>query len=571
MAPEVLIIGGGINGAGVYMDLAAQGVATLLVERGDFASGTSAAPSRLIHGGLRYLETGEVALVRESVEERNLLLLNAPHVVRPIPCWVPLKSWFGGTAGAVFRFLRLTRTPGRKGAVPVKLGLMFYDLFGNQHRTMPRHRLLAKRSAIADVPGLSPSIRAVAEYFDARITHPERLTLEIIADAEANCPASMAASYLAVIGADGDSVLLEDRLAGERFTVRPKVVVNTSGAWLDHVQKALGQDERLVGGTKGSHLVLRNAELAGQLGERMLYFETADHRACLIYRLGDDRLLLGTTDLRTDDPDDMICSDAEIDYLFDVLLSVMPGAKVSREQIIFSFAGVRPLPRMQAAVAGAISRDHSIRVYQPNSTRRFPILALVGGKWTTYRSCAEQIANEVLKILELPRLRSTKHVAVGGGAGFPQDEASQAGWVADAARTTGCDVERMRELAGRYGSRARAVAALERDHTASPSFAVPGYSEAELLWLAREERVAKLQDIVLRRTLMAFEGITGPAALAQIAVVVGTELGWTAERQRAEVDECLRLLQERHRVTTTRPRADNPNPSADTTKTASTS
>ncbi|WP_108258725.1 FAD-dependent oxidoreductase [Mangrovicoccus ximenensis] len=168
----VLIAGGGINGAGLYRDLAAQGIPALLVDKGDFASGTSSAPSRLIHGGLRYLETGEFALVRESVEERNRMLLNAPHLVRPIPVWVPALSRFGGLFSAGLRFLRLKRSPGDKGSAVVRLGLSLFDRFGETDRTMPRHRAVPPGEARA-IP-FSAAVRAVLEYWDARVTSPER-------------------------------------------------------------------------------------------------------------------------------------------------------------------------------------------------------------------------------------------------------------------------------------------------------------------------------------------------------------------------------------------------------------
>lgn len=547
-APEVLIVGGGINGVGVYRDLAGEGVAALLVERGDFASGTSAAPSRLIHGGLRYLETGEMALVRESVEERNLLLLNAPHVVRPIRCWIPLRSWFGGLAGTVARFLRLTRTPGRKGAVPVKVGLAFYDLFGNAHRTMPRHRFFSRAAALARVPRLAPSTRAVAEYYDARISHPERLTMELVADAEAACPASLAVPYLAVSGLRDGAVELTDRVDGRVFRVRPKVVVNASGAWLDQVHAGLGLAEKLVGGTKGSHLVIRAPDVAAELGEIMLYFETEDHRACLIYRMDEDHVLLGTTDLRTEDPDDTICSAGEIDYLFGVLAAVMPQVRFRSADIVFHYAGVRPLPRTEGAVAGAISRDHSIRRYDPGPERPFTMLSLVGGKWTTYRACAEQIADAVLGVLGRRRTRSTRTEPIGGGRDFPRDAAGRAAFAADLARRSGVAPERAALLADRYGSTAAAIAAAEVADGGRTLAAAPTYSRAEIVAIARDERVTRLEDVVLRRTLMGFEGLAGAEQVAELADVVGDVLGWSAERRVAERDACNRLLRERHGV-----------------------
>jgi glycerol-3-phosphate dehydrogenase len=194
--PDIVIIGGGCNGAALFRDLALQGVPTLLVEQGDFSSGTSAAPTRLAHGGIKYLETGEISVVREATEERNLLLLNAPHQVRPLPIWVPLRSWFGGAVLAPLRFLGLTRRLGGKGVLAVKAGLVVYDRFGNRRRTLPRHSTFSRRAALARVPQLSPQIRMVAQYHDALIALPERLVMEMIADGERDCPAAMAIPYM---------------------------------------------------------------------------------------------------------------------------------------------------------------------------------------------------------------------------------------------------------------------------------------------------------------------------------------------------------------------------------------
>ena len=394
-APEVLIVGAGINGIGLYRDLALQGVPALLVDKGDFCSGTSAAPSRLIHGGLRYLETGEFALVRESVEERNRLLIDAPHLVRPIRVWVPLASLTGGAVSALGRFLRLVRTPGAKGAAVVKIGLLFYDLFNRTDQTMPNHRMVPAGEVRRTLPGLAPSTRYVGEYYDARITAPERLGVELVADAEAACPGALAANYVAATVCEDGRVVLRDEIGGRSIAVRPRLVVNCAGPWLDGVNAALGLEGQLIGGTKGSHLVLRHADFARRLGDVMLYFETHDHRACLAYALDAEHVLLGTTDIRTSDPDDTACSAAEIDYLFAVMAEVMPGLALERSQIVFTYAGVRPLP-LSEGVAGAISRDHSLRIFEATAERPFPLLALVGGKWTTFRACAEEIAVAVL-------------------------------------------------------------------------------------------------------------------------------------------------------------------------------
>ena len=412
---EVLIVGGGINGVGLLRDLAAQQVGALLVEKADFCSGTSAAPSRLIHGGLRYLETGEFALVRESVEERNRLLLNAPHLVMPIPVWVPLTSWWAGLGRAPARFFGWTRTPGRKGALVTKLGLVFYDWFGRKIGGVPRHRLIGGAEVRRAIPSIAPGVKLVAEFFDARLVHPERLTLELIADAERDCPAAVALPYVALEGHAGAEVRLRDQLSGETLTVRPRLVINTAGPWVDQVDARLGEHLRLLGGTRGSHVVLHHPRLARELGACMLYFETADHRICLAYCIDDERVLLGTTDLRDDQPDDCRCTEAEIDYLFQELRAALPQVPVGREHVVFSYAGIRPLPSDDGVVAGAISRDHSVRVLPAGGGRPFDILTLVGGKWTTYRACAAQIADDVLARLGARRVVDTSTLPIGGG------------------------------------------------------------------------------------------------------------------------------------------------------------
>ncbi|NMD09074.1 MAG: glycerol-3-phosphate dehydrogenase/oxidase, partial [Phyllobacteriaceae bacterium] len=407
----VLIVGAGINGIGVFRDLALQGVPAILVDKGDFSSGTSAAPSRLIHGGLRYLETGEFALVRESVMERNHLLLNASHLVKPLAVWVPTFSWFGGALSAALRFLKLKKTPGAKGIVVVKLGLMFFDWFGRKTQTMPRHRIISRAASLNKIPGLSRSIAAVAEYHDARLTHPERLALELVKDAERDCPDSLALPYVSLAGQGKTGVMLKDEIGGEQFSIMPRLVINCAGAWADHVNASLGIEQRLIGGTRGSHLVMRRPDIARQLGDSMLYFETHDFRACLIYTLDETLILVGATDIRDDNPDGVTCSADEITYLFGVMDEVLPGCNARQEDIVFAYAGIRPLPWSGDTTTGAISRDHALRAFEENAARPYPVLTLVGGKWTTYRACAEQIAGEVLQRLGKLASRSTLHEA----------------------------------------------------------------------------------------------------------------------------------------------------------------
>src|SRR5687768_15515646 len=171
---DVIVVGGGINGIGVFRELALQGLRVLLVERNDFCSGCSAAPSRMIHGGLRYLENGEFDLVRESLRERDALLRNAPHLVRPLPTTIPLTSVFSGLMNGVANFLGRSSRPANRGAVPVKIGLSIYDWVSRKRRVLPRHRFLNSRETLRHWPKLSPKVRFSAVYYDAWISHPER-------------------------------------------------------------------------------------------------------------------------------------------------------------------------------------------------------------------------------------------------------------------------------------------------------------------------------------------------------------------------------------------------------------
>lgn len=545
--PDVLIIGGGINGVAALRDLAAQGVPALLVEAGDFGSGTSAAPSRLIHGGLRYLETGEAALVRESLTERNLLLKNACHVVHPQACWVPLRSWTGGALAAVLRFFRLKRTPGAKGAFAVKIGLMLYDVFGRAHQTMPNHRLLMAAAARAEMPTLSKSVKAVAEYYDARITHPERLVMELVADAETECPDSMAVPYLAAGAVEAGRIALHDRLTGETFHIAPRVVLNVTGAWVDHVHAGLGIGERMIGGTRGSHLVLRNAALAADLGDKMLYFETDDYRACLVYRLGGDRLLAGTTDIRSDNPDDKECTEAEIDYIFNVMKPILPEVQFDRSQIVFAFAGVRPLPLQSTDATGAISRDHRLVSFPATAERPFAMVSLIGGKWTTFRICGAQMADAVLGLFGRRRVADTTGLAIGGAAGLPRDEKDRQDWASRLASESGLGESRCAVLMSRYGSGAEVVA---RAEAAAPGgyVGVAGYGRAEITLICRSERVSRLEDIILRRTLIGFEGAVTAEGVAELAETAASVLGWDEGRIAEETGRTIHLLRDRHRM-----------------------
>ena len=368
------MIGAGINGVGTFRDLCLQKADCLLVDRGDLCAGASAAPSRLIHGGLKYLETGDFRLVRESAEERNILLRNAPHYVAPLETVLPIRSWFGGIVPSVLRFFGRPTKFDDRGALITKLGL--YDVFGRRFRSMPNHRLLSGKAAHRAMPDLHPAISAAAIYFEARISHAERLGLELVLDALNDNPQSEVRTYCAVRSARGGVIEPADMLTGETREVTADIVVNAGGAWIDKVNATLGVNKQYMGGNKGSHLVVDNARLLRALGGRMVYFGSADGRVNLLYPFM-GKVLIGSTDIPVSDPDEAKVDDAEIDYLVRVVAEVFPVIPVLRSEVVYSYCGVRPLPRSDGADPGAVSRDHSIAQDTLPGTN-VPILSLIG-------------------------------------------------------------------------------------------------------------------------------------------------------------------------------------------------
>lgn len=543
---SAVIVGAGVNGVGVFRDLSLQGVDCLVVDKADFAAGASSAPSRMIHGGLRYLESGAFALVAEATRERNLLLRNAPHLVRPLETVVPLSSQFGGLVGSALRFIGLPARPGTRGLWVVALGLRLYDLLGRRQRLMPSHRI--SRTGAIDSALFRPSVRWTATYFDAWIRHPEWLILELIADAQRDEPRSRASNYCKVVRCEGTAVTLRDELTGQEVQVTADIVVNASGAWLDRSAAVLGGEGARIIGTKGSHLVLDHPSLRDALDGRMAYFEASDGRVCIVYPFL-DRVLVGSTDIPVDDPDQVVTEPEEIDYLLAVLRELFPQQQFDRDQVVYTYVGVRPLARTGRADApGQISRDHAVVIDPPTSSRAVPLVCLVGGKWTTFRSLAAQATDVVLQRLGRRRVRSTEQLPIGGGADWPADAAAMTALVQRIHADCGLDVRRVRELLGRYGSRAAILAPQFAAAGDVPLRHAPGYSEAEVRYLCLHTGVEHLADLVVRRTLLAMQGHVTDALLVETAGLAGAALGWSAARCRDELAACTATLRDRHHV-----------------------
>jgi glycerol-3-phosphate dehydrogenase len=412
---------------------------------------------------------------------------------------------------------------------------------------MPTHRFAGRAKALERWPALNPKVLFTATYYDGFMPYPERLCVELMLDSEALSNTARALNYVSLHSADGDTVTLRDELTGETLAVKPKIVVNAAGPWIDFANLAMKQQTRFIGGTKGSHLILDCPELYAALDGHELFFENRDGRITLICPyLG--KVLAGTTDIRVDDPDLARCTDDEVAYILELVNVVFPTIKVDHSHIVFAFTGVRPLPSSHASRTGAISRDHSIRVIEPGGGISFPVYALVGGKWTTFRAFAEQTADKLFERLGKTRKTSTDMMPIGGGKNYPTTAAEQAAWLENLKAKTGLPLERLRVLFDRYGTQAEEIAVFMTADEDAPLRHQPDYSRREIRFLVERERVARLDDIILRRSALAMLGDVDGALLEELAAIAAEVLGWSAEYTHDEICRVADLLVEHHRV-----------------------
>lgn len=522
---DVLVIGGGINGISTFRELALQGVDVVLLERDDFCAGASAALSRMVHGGLRYLENGEFRLVRQSLQERDRLLRNAPHYVSPLPTVVPVSSWFRGTLPTIATFLGAQKPAHSRPGAMIRAGLVLYDLLARNSRVMPRHRGLSRAALHKMVPGITAKAKGGVLYYDARVTHPERLGLEMVLDTEA-ATLARAHSYTEIIGGSGADILWRDRLSGETGRITSRVVINATGAWVDRVDSAIhpGVSPSRVQGTKGSHLMIRNASLLAALGDRMVYYEHSDGRICIAFAHA-GAAMVGSTDIRIDDPNAAVCLETEKSYMLDALAGVFPDLVIREDQIVHLFTGVRPLPMGEQGATGRISRDHAVEV-EPPGAHPYAVLTLIGGKWTTFRVFGEEVADLALTQLGMPRRVHTHDLRIGGGRDLPVAPQERQAWLRASAVKFGLTEMRFAALAARYGSRAQAVAAFMALHPDAALTNAPDYSRREMLFIITHERVRDIGDLLLRRTTLGMEGRITSDLLTETLGLVASALGW---------------------------------------------
>jgi glycerol-3-phosphate dehydrogenase len=344
---------------------------------------------------------------------------------------------------------------------------------------------------------------------------------------------------------DGDTVTLRDETNQQTFNLQPQLIINAAGPWIDASNLTLNLSTHYVGGTKGSHLILNNLDLRAAIGDNEFFFENKDGRIVLIFPLG-DRVMVGTSDLPADEPDSVRCTEPEVDYFLEMVARVFPEIKVTRDQIVFRFSGVRPLAYTGSAkTTGQITRDHHIH---ENKLGEIPVYSLVGGKWTSYRAFSEQVTDKALAFLGRERNRDTKQTSIGGGKNYPRTGYAQLQFFNAVSTDTGLTKPWLKLFFDRYGTRLRDLAAYVTARKDSPLEHYPEMSRAEIAFLAEREKIVHLDDLLLRRTMLAYLGRLTRPLVEELADVLADSLGWTREQKKAEVTRALEILADRHQV-----------------------
>ena len=519
---DVIVIGGGINGAGVARDAAIRGLNTILVDKNDFASGSSSWSSRLIHGGLRYLEYFEFPLVRESLKEREVLLRTAPHLVTPLQLTIPIY--------------RDRSRPYWK----IWAGMILYDIFSFD-KTLPVHRMLPQAKFKQLFRSLDEdSLAGGSQYYDGQVTLAERLCLENILSAQ-NAGA-VALNYMEVIELPIEDkrvtqVVCKDKLTGETVTIsgsKDAVIINTAGPWIDRVcergskggeEVAIG-DAKKNGGTKGSHIVVE--EFPGAPGSTLYVEAKSDGRPFFIIPWL-DKYLIGTTDLAyKDDIDNIKADNAEIDYLLQEVNNIVPTANLKRDDVKFTYSGVRPLPNSEGKKPGSITRKHIIFDHRKEGVNN--LFSLIGGKLTTYRNVGEEMVDAALKRMKRSPIPCKTDTLPLPGCILPGDKRIQQ--AIDEYEST-LSIKIIDHLFFMYGARAIEVLALTKDNPALQEQISPDYPDikAQIVYAIENESAHTLVDILRRRTTLATNGDYGMNLLPVVTETLQKHCGWSEEQK----------------------------------------
>lgn len=504
-------------GAGVARDLALRGASVALFEKGDFASGTTSRSSKLIHGGLRYLELFDFALVRESLRERETLGRLAPHLIRPLPFLIPI---YRGS---------------RFGLIKIRIGLALYDRL-TPGKARERYRVIPPETALALESELrAEDLRGAGFYFDDLLLSPERLCLENILSACRH--GARAFNYAEVEEVLTDSRGIEglrvrDLLTGQVHPVRGQVIVNAAGPWVDRIRKLAGISDRgpqVIRTTKGIHCLLP------RLTERAVYLGTKDER--MIFAIPwREFSLVGTTDTDFDgDPDRLWATRDEVTYLLEELRRVLPDPRVAAANVLYTYAGVRPLTHEAGKSPSRVSRQH--RVWTEGSGGRF--LTITGTKLTCFRSLAERVGDLVMARLGRRAPSRTAGLSLDGADQPAPRSAEVRAWMDVSAEmaATGLGRKALERLVETYGRNYVRVLDLARKLPDGDARLCPRNPEivAQLHYAVAEELTVSLGDFLLRRTGIGTSSCQGLDCAESIVSRMGDLLGWNSRRREAEL------------------------------------
>lgn len=541
----ILILGAGINGVALARELVLQGVSVCVVDTADVAFGATAYSSRLIHGGLRYLEYGEFDLVRESLAERARLLQLAPQFVRPLELFIPVERRVSGLVQSAARFLRLERLLAKHQARPrglwlVKLGLWFYDAIARDPQ-LPKHAVHGLDDS--GVPRVNRELfRWLCSYYDAQIRFPERFVVALLEDArraadEAGCSFNLFTYHCATLS--GRTVEIHSAVGdnGAVWSFEPAAIVNATGAWVDETLRRLNvPSQTLMGGTKGSHIVCGNPRLREALGEHGLYAEASDGRPVFVLPFG-PWTLIGTTDLPFHgDPAQAVANQDEIDYLLATANHLLPDVRLTTEDVLLHYSGVRPLPATDPSSPAAVTRRHWL---EENTACSVPLYSVIGGKLTTCRSLAESAATTILTRLGLPPRTATRDRTIPGGENYPMSEQTE--WQRLAANYA-LEVEQVRALWTLIGTRTEAILA-ELGRGPLDNLAGTHIPLLFARWVIRHEWVARLDDLVERRLMLLYDQGLSRETLSQLASLLVGEGKLTESDVEREIAQTTQRLQ----------------------------
>lgn len=514
-AADVIVIGAGINGLAITREAARRGLSVVMIDQDDIAARTSAISSRLIHGGLKYLERLEIPLVFESIRERNILLRTAPHLVHPYPMLIPF-----------------TKNGSRPGWL-LSCGLIFHDVL-SIGKKLPLNRIMFSRGLKRDFPGIAAGgVKWGGLFQDAHVPVTERFAVEIAIDAARNGATVLTHTpVLSMIHEGGRvaGVIYRDRETGEQRSLRAPVVINAAGPWVDSVLDLDGGHERKIGPTKGSHLVVDAFPTAP---DQCIFFESPDdNRPMFVLPWHNGKYMLGTTDLPYDASIDEIIADGdETEYLLRAVNTILPGAKLTSADVLWSYSGVRPLPYVADLTdPSSVTRDSEIVAHTGTSSGLF---TLIGGKYTTHRALGVQALKIIEKALGVPHKRSnTDTLPFPGAPTIGVDEFRER-----FVRSSPLPARTAERLAAVYGELAWEIAALAAADRRLTEVVddETGAIAAELVYAVREEGAVTLEDILLRRTTIALNSDVGLSAAPRAAVVLTEHVGWTQELAAEEI------------------------------------